>query len=137
MTFFKRSQPQSRFMMITAWVLLALWLAIIFALSSIPHFPIDLTKTEYGVISNIVHLFLYAILCWFFTRAFYYSHVPIKKALFYAFILTILYGASDEWHQSFVPGREMRLDDWLIDAVGALVILFFYSYKIQLKISKK
>ncbi|MFA5047541.1 MAG: VanZ family protein [Patescibacteria group bacterium] len=137
MTLFKRSKVSSSFMTITAWILLILWLALIFVLSSVQRFPVDLSRTEYGIISNIIHLLLYAVLCWFFTRAFYYSRVPLKKALFYAFILTLLYGASDELHQNFVAGREMRLDDWLIDAVGALVVLFFYNYKIQLRISKK
>ena len=35
--------------------------------------------------------------------------------------ITILYGMSDEWHQSVVPGRDASLRDVLADAVGALV----------------
>ena len=31
------------------------------------------------------------------------------------------YGALDELHQSFVPGRSMRWQDWVIDTVGAVV----------------
>ncbi|WP_150046112.1 MULTISPECIES: VanZ family protein [Methylomonas] len=30
-----------------------------------------------------------------------------------------LYGLSDEWHQSFVPGRETSALDWLADTLGA------------------
>ncbi len=31
----------------------------------------------------------------------------------------VLYAASDEWHQTFIPGREGRATDVMIDAVGA------------------
>ncbi len=32
-----------------------------------------------------------------------------------------LYGLSDEWHQSFVPGRDASLGDWLADTIGAVL----------------
>ena len=31
------------------------------------------------------------------------------------------YGASDEWHQSFIPGRHAALLDWLADTLGAAI----------------
>jgi VanZ family protein len=31
-----------------------------------------------------------------------------------------LYGVTDEWHQSFVPGRTPAADDLVADAVGSL-----------------
>lgn len=36
-----------------------------------------------------------------------------------AFALTVFYGASDELHQAFVPDRTGRLDDLVVDAIGA------------------
>ena len=33
----------------------------------------------------------------------------------------LLYGIVDEWHQSFVPGRDASLRDVVADAVGAAV----------------
>ena len=36
-----------------------------------------------------------------------------------AFGLTVLYGLSDEWHQSFVPDRTGRLDDVVTDSIGS------------------
>lgn len=38
-----------------------------------------------------------------------------------AIVLAALYGCSDEWHQSFVPGRSMDGLDLVADAVGALL----------------
>jgi VanZ family protein len=32
-----------------------------------------------------------------------------------------VYGGIDEFHQSFVPGRESSVWDWLADALGALI----------------
>jgi VanZ family protein len=35
-----------------------------------------------------------------------------------------LYGASDEWHQSFVVGRSSDILDWLADTSGASAGIF-------------
>ena len=35
-----------------------------------------------------------------------------------------LYGISDEWHQSFVAGRDSDLSDWLADTLGAGLAIF-------------
>lgn len=42
-----------------------------------------------------------------------------------AFVLTALFAASDEWHQTFVPGRDGNVRDVLIDCAGALTMTFW------------
>lgn len=37
-----------------------------------------------------------------------------------AWIIAVLYGVSDEWHQSFVPNRHAELRDLAADGLGAL-----------------
>lgn len=39
-----------------------------------------------------------------------------------AVLIASLYGVSDELHQSFVPGRDPTVLDWLADTVGALIM---------------
>ena len=37
-----------------------------------------------------------------------------------AWAMAAAFGASDEWHQTFVAGRSSELGDWYADAAGAL-----------------
>ncbi len=46
-----------------------------------------------------------------------------KAALGIAFVATMVYAATDEYHQTFVPRRGGRITDWLIDGIGALLAL--------------
>jgi hypothetical protein len=49
-----------------------------------------------------------------------------------SFVLTILigtcYGLSDEWHQSFVPGRHASLWDVWFDALGVVIAASAYPW---------
>ena len=38
-----------------------------------------------------------------------------------AWTIAAAYAATDEWHQSFVPGRSADVNDWYADAAGALL----------------
>jgi VanZ family protein len=38
-----------------------------------------------------------------------------------AWLVAVLYGVTDEWHQSFVPNRHAELRDLGSDAIGAFV----------------
>jgi len=40
-----------------------------------------------------------------------------------AWIICAVYGASDEFHQSFVPGRAVEFRDWRNDVTGAALAL--------------
>lgn len=44
-----------------------------------------------------------------------------------ALALVSLYGLTDEWHQSFTPGRIVELGDWVADTVGAAVAIALYT----------
>ena len=38
-----------------------------------------------------------------------------------AMILAALYAATDEYHQSFISGRDGNWHDWLVDVAGILI----------------
>jgi len=44
-----------------------------------------------------------------------------------AVLLASLYGATDELHQAFVPGRSADPADWLADTLGALAAVLLYE----------
>ena len=50
-----------------------------------------------------------------------------------AFFITALYGASDEFHQKFVFGRNANLFDWVADSVGAAIGVFIIFKRRKLK----
>ncbi len=37
-----------------------------------------------------------------------------------------LFGITDEWHQSFTPGRSVEFADWIADTTGALLAVTLY-----------
>lgn len=77
------------------------------------------------------HVTEYAILCLLLYRAIRRSlNRPndqwCRKCAAWAWGITFLYAASDEWHQSFVPSRGGSIHDVLIDACGAALGLIFW-----------
>jgi VanZ family protein len=101
------------------WAPAGLWAALIFALSSISGLP----APPGGLTDKHAHLITYGVLCaclvWGLTdRAPARTTWGIAAA---AAALSVLYGASDEWHQSFVPGRHTSALDLAADAVGAVL----------------
>lgn len=54
-----------------------------------------------------------------------------------AFLLTVLYACTDEFHQIFVPGRAGLIRDVLIDSIGPTVIMGSYVLVRLLKMGKK
>lgn len=45
----------------------------------------------------------------------------------WAVLAASAYGVSDEWHQSFVPGRSVEVADWLADTLGAALACSLYA----------
>jgi VanZ family protein len=49
------------------------------------------------------------------------------RAAGWALLVVAGYAASDEWHQSFVPGRMTELNDWIADTSGAALAIALYT----------
>lgn len=110
-----------------------IWMLLIFWESSIGDYSVvpGVSDGHNDVMSSIVHVLAYLILCFLFIKSFIISGVRRNQAIIYGFLLSALYGATDEWHQFFVPGREMHFGDWLLDVAGSLIVFSFYKYKIK------
>jgi VanZ family protein len=87
------------------WLMVASWMALIFFLSSQPQLPSPPDPLADLIFKKGAHFTVYAV-------------------------LAVLYAASDEWHQSFVPGRHPPPSDVLIDTAGAtagLLLLWWWQ----------
>jgi VanZ family protein len=97
---------------ISRWLPVLLWAGVIFAFSSIPSLSTHLGTWDY-VLRKIAHTAEYAVLAVLLARA--------TGSYAWAFVLTVAYAGSDEFHQTFVRGRHGSPIDVGIDAAGALV----------------
>ena len=44
----------------------------------------------------------------------------------WALLAVSAFGGTDEWRQSFVPGRSSEVTDWIADTLGAALAVFLY-----------
>jgi len=58
------------------------------------------------------------------------------SSIWLAFVLSVVFAASDEWHQTFVPGRDGNLGDVFIDTGGALLAALYWSSQ-QRRLNRK
>jgi VanZ family protein len=77
------------------------------------------------VISILGHFSVYFVLAVLLYWTLTFFMAPGLRRYAAAWGLAVLYGVSDEWHQSFVPGRTPDFVDILTDAAGAAVGLLF------------
>jgi len=75
---------------------------------------------------KILHTSEYAGLALLLIRALFGEGLSWSTSALAAVILSSVYGASDEWHQVFVPLREADISDWLADTIGASAGAFAY-----------
>lgn len=99
----------TRSRVLTLWLPVFAWAAVIFAFSSIPHLSTGLGTWD-TVLRKGAHIAEYAILGALIYRALG------REAL--ALAVGIAYAATDEFHQHFVVGRHASPVDVAIDAVG-------------------
>lgn len=70
---------------------------------------------------KLAHMAEYFILSLFVYLALVKVHAfRTPAAAFFSIMIVSIYGASDEFHQNFTPGRTVDFFDWLADLTGAL-----------------
>ena len=108
------------------WLPPILWGLIIFSFSSLRVGSSNEIYWKDFVIKKTAHIVEYSILAVLLYRAMIGSDIEKKKSIIFAILIVSLYGFTDEFHQSFTPGREPRIRDVIIDTIGgALGVLTF------------
>jgi VanZ family protein len=97
------------------WAPLAAWVLVIFAASSRPRVPFQEDVPDW-----ISHPLVYLVLAVLAARAFTGASQLDLGVAAAVFAFCVSYGVSDEWHQSFVPGRHADPWDVVKDGLGAL-----------------
>lgn len=111
------SKPQIRYL-----VGALIWMVLIFIVSGIPSEHIPKAGIWDLLVKKGGHMAAYAILAVLWCNA-----LGAKKFSWWAgFAIAVLYSVSDEYHQTFVPGRNGHFQDVLVDAAGALVGLIVW-----------
>lgn len=109
--------------------LLFLWMTTIFILSTQSSLP---TQSLFEGQDKFEHLLAYGLLGVLLSRSLNPMKVVTWQRVILITVLTTLYGISDEYHQSFVPGRDVSALDVLADGVGGFVaaqVLFWWDRK--------
>jgi len=102
---------------LTRWLPVILWAAVIFTFSSIPQIKVSEFFIWDFIAKKTAHVSEYAILFALIFRATSGNYVL-------SFTLTMLYAATDEFHQSFVPGRTSTFFDLGFDLTGANIAAY-------------
>ncbi|WP_179632138.1 VanZ family protein [Clostridium peptidivorans] len=124
------------------WILVVIWMAVIFSFSNDPAvvsdeksgFVLKMMNTlgidlnsYFGELANFIvrkagHFTEYFILYVLLFHALE-DNYSLKQSLIISLAITFLYACSDEFHQIFIPGREGRFRDVLIDTSGGIFAL--------------
>lgn len=72
---------------------------------------------------KVAHFFVYGLLATLVARN---GFVPGGRA-WVPIVAVALFGLTDEWHQSFTPGRRVETVDWIADTAGAIVAVSVYA----------
>ena len=106
------------------WLPPIIWAIVIFSFSSYQTVQASQIKWQDFIVKKSFHIIEYAILTTFVYRAMKESGLNRKKAGIYSILFTILYGITDEFHQSFTQGRESKARDVIFDTIGGLLSIY-------------
>jgi len=99
------------------WIAPVLWAILIEVLTSWPNPPSPGFLPSGS--DKIIHFKLYAIFAFLVARAVQAGRPPWRMLAVVALAL-FAWGAADEWHQLFIPGRSADVADWAVDSIGVL-----------------
>ena len=95
------------------------WAMVLFLLSSLSDSDLSSFAFSFPFDDKVMHLALYSVL----GGTLQFGRLSSNSGLAHWTVIAIgiIYGVSDEWHQSFVPGRNPSAADLLADTMGVLM----------------
>lgn len=103
------------------WILMMIAITIESSISNISLPDIGINFTD-----KLAHFAVFGIMGWVLTRGMILS--KIKYPVLISVVIGFVYAITDEWHQSFVPGRDSDVLDVLADLIG--LVFFAHLYKL-------
>ncbi len=96
---------------------------------------LKLPDIEFDLADKFLHFFAFGILGILTARGLRNSKNRILKENYTSltFLICIIYGALDETHQYFVPGRHSSWEDWIADILGIVIMVWIYKRVIDSK----
>jgi VanZ family protein len=107
------------------WIPAILMMAVIFRFSSIPSREMPSFGLWDLVVKKGAHMLGYGILALTYWNGMRFD----RRKAWLALLLAVVYAITDEFHQSFVPGRHPSwVDALIIDGGGAVIALGLANY---------
>jgi VanZ family protein len=143
------------FKTISRWGPVILWAGLIFTLSSISTLPALQINWWDFILKKSAHMLEYGIFYLLLVRALSrtldnnrelitwnssglkINPINIKPQVFlFAFVIAVIYAASDEYHQSFTPGRTPKVTDVGFDTAGMLISFQLIRSRLKADLSR-
>jgi VanZ family protein len=105
------------------------WAGLIFLASSRPNLRVADDDLLDFVLRKSAHMFVFGVLAVLIARALRGEGLRLAASLAIAWILTLAYACSDEYHQTFVTGRLGHPSDVAIDMIGATLALLILAFR--------
>jgi len=99
------------------WLPPLAWMGLIFLLSSQPTLP-SVPGGWDVLLKKVGHALAYGVLAWLYQRALRRHFSTLATLRIVSIGLALAYALSDEYHQTFVAGRNGNLVDVAVDVVG-------------------
>lgn len=117
-------------------ILAAGWGLLIYLLTTTPNLVVAPENWFNSLMMSSAHFLFFGVQAVLLFRAFTF-HLKPPLSIYWALLLTSLYGLIIELAQRQVPGRSADPLDWLLDTLGALFFLYFMRKFLYHKAKKR
>lgn len=117
------------------WLPVFIWAFLIFYLSSLPIPAVSAVGWQEFAVKKFAHMVVYGVLAILLYRTLKFEN--IRRAAILSVAISALYGVTDEYHQSFTPGRGPSIKDVIFDTIGAYLAVYVLWKYLRQKILTK